>query len=117
MKFWKRKKKQEKINNENIKIDFLEYDKQRKEEMLKQNHIELNIIINQNDMPYVQIRNNKISDWEIAKLLVSMELAKEDLCNRCPSAVLKASLIKSKIETFKWNAPIKGDEDNAKRKL
>lgn len=118
MKFWKRKnKQQEQKKNENIKVDFIEYDKQRKEEMLKKNHIELEIIVTKDDMPYVQIRNNKISDLEVAKLLVSMELAKDDLCKRCPSAIFKAQIIKSKTEIFKWNAPIKGDEDNAKRKL
>ena len=56
--FWK--KKQENDNKSEITgVDFLEFDRQRREELLKKNYIKVEIIIANNEMPYIQIRNKR----------------------------------------------------------
>lgn len=99
-----------------IGFNFVEFDKQRRKEMLKKQHIQIEIVVTPNEEPYIQVKHTKISDDEIARMLVVLDIVKDDLATRCPSALLKAHFIKHETKTMEIYK--KGDDDsNAKGKV
>lgn len=103
-------------NNEVVGFNFLEFDKQRREELLKKKNIKIEIIVSKDEEPYIQVKNSNVPDSEVARMLVAIDIVKDDLINRCPTAIMKAHFIKHSIASIE--IPIKGDDDNnAKRKL
>lgn len=119
--FGKQNRKQENDDNSSnhsekiVGFDFLEFDKQRREELLKKKNIKIEIIVAQDEEPYIQVKNSSVLDSEVARMLIAIDVVKDDLINRCPTAIMKAHFIKH--STASIEIPIKGDDDNAKRKL
>lgn len=101
--------------NEVVGFNFLEFDKQRREELLKKKNIKIEIIVAKDEEPYIQVKNSNVPDSEVARMLVAIDIVKDDLINRCPTSIMKAHFIKHSIASIE--IPIKGDDDNAKRKL
>lgn len=113
--FGKRREQGEDDNRSNnsekiVGFDFLEFDKQRRKEMLSKQHIQVEIVVSPNEEPYIQVKHTKISDDEIARMLVALDIVKDDLTTRCPSALVKAHYIKHESKTLEIYK--KGDDNS-----
>lgn len=114
--FGSRNRKQENDDNRSndsekiVGFNIIEFDKQRREEMLNNQHIQVEIVVSPKEEPYIQIKHTKISDDEIARMLVALDIVKDDLATRCPSALVKAHYIKHESKTLEIYK--KGDDNS-----
>ena len=66
--FGSRNRKQENDDNRSnnsgkiVGFNILEFDKQRREDMLKNQHIQVEIVISPKEEPYIQVKHTKISE-------------------------------------------------------
>lgn len=82
-----------------MKVDFEEFEKQRKESIIKSGeYCKAEILIGTNDeTPIIDVEINKVSAYEIALLLVALK-------KTCESLEMKFPEIKNIIKDLKFNS-------------